>query len=1207
MVGGVTCPNCGKDNPDFLDNCQFCQTALRRESTLNIGENPTKKVTGELEGVLPDWLRDARQQSRDSAEEDAKKEDTKPRGQKEEPVDLLAGLAFQASSDDEDVPDWLAAINPVQNKNEPASSKLAKEEAVDFFAQFNEPAADSPLLGLGGISQDETSSQMANIADDIQKDELTGWLSSEQPRESQDDNSWMNNLGAPVSPEPEKPAEPEDLGWLHDLESSAKQAAPPSTPQADMGWMSNLDSFPEQASGSQEDLSWLNNLGGVAAPSFNEPAPAQPASSQEDLGWLNNLGGMPAPSLNESVPAQPTSSQEDLGWLNNLGGTPAPSFDQSLPAQPASPSEDLDWLNNLGSTSVSAQPASSQEDLGWLNDLAGTSTPSFNEPVQVQPTAQEDLDWLNNLGGTTAPSFDQASPAQPASSSEDLDWLNNLGSTSAPSLNESVPAQPTSSSEDLGWLNDLAGTSTPSFNEPVQAQPAAQEDLDWLSNLGGTPAPSFNESVPVQPAAQEDLGWLNDLGNTPAPSFNESAPAQPAAQEDLDWLSNLGSTPESSQPAVQPAAQEDLNWLSNLGGTPAPTQPSSSQEDLGWLNDLVGGTPTLSLNEPVQPLASQEDLGWLNNLGSTPEPSQPATPQEDLDWLSNLSNTPAPSFNESAPAKPSSSQEDLSWLNDLGGAPASSTEPAPSPFAKTDQLKLKENPPDIPISPFVPRRTAPLNEETSSEQMPDWLKDATEAPAMPALGAVSEDRFTSPEKSADELPFSFAETDKAGALTQGMPASADQNVFATSSDSSSLSNQDIDSLFAVDMPDWLSQPDPSAGGASASSTPGGIPSAVDDSLAPVNLPSWVQAMRPVEAAITEPLAASVDQNTEQQGPLAGFRGVIPFAPIGSAQRPKAISLKLQATEEQQTTAALLEQILASETTAHPLKAAPFVASQRVLRWVLTGLFLSVLGVMIGLRSQFVPVVVSNIQMAEINNMATTLQGIPESAPLLVVIDYEPALAGEMEVAAGPLLNQIVVSRRPNLTFISTSPSGSGLVERLVANTKISEPAPDGLGYQLGSEYFNVGYLPGGSAGVHGFIEQPKNVTPAVQVSLFSDFAAVLVITDHAESGLVWIEQVELMKQSNPALANQPLLIVASAQAGPLLQPYVSSKQVNGMISGLSDASRYEYINGSRPGIARSYWDAFGAGLFMAIVAIVLGSLWSLFTGIRSQRAKAEQG
>ena len=84
-------------------------------------------------------------------------------------------------------------------------------------------------------------------------------------------------------------------------------------------------------------------------------------------------------------------------------------------------------------------------------------------------------------------------------------------------------------------------------------------------------------------------------------------------------------------------------------------------------------------------------------------------------------------------------------------------------------------------------------------------------------------------------------------------------------------------------------------------------------------------------------------------------------------------------------------------------------------------------------------------------------------------------------------------------------------------------------------------------------------------------------------------------------------MIASAQAGPLLQPYLSSGQITGMVTGLSEAARYEYKNGSRPGIARSYWDAFGVGMMMAVALIVIGSLWSLITGIRARRAEAEQG
>jgi hypothetical protein len=179
----------------------------------------------------------------------------------------------------------------------------------------------------------------------------------------------------------------------------------------------------------------------------------------------------------------------------------------------------------------------------------------------------------------------------------------------------------------------------------------------------------------------------------------------------------------------------------------------------------------------------------------------------------------------------------------------------------------------------------------------------------------------------------------------------------------------------------------------------------------------------------------------------------------------------------------------------------------------------------------------------------------------------------------------------------------GLVERLLTNTNINRP--EGLGYLAGMQYFNLGYLPGGSAGVLGFIESPARIIPGAEVASLSEYDALIVMTDHAESGRVWVEQLQNRKQIDPALADQPLLMVASAQAGPLLQPYVSSRQISGMISGLAEAARYDAARGVFPGAVRSYWDAFGIGLAMSIALIMIGSLWSVFAGVRARRAEAQ--
>ncbi len=135
----IRCPNCGRNNPDLLEVCKFCQTPLKPESVLRIGEKPTKKNTGDLQSVLPDWLKDIQQQSNDAAEEEAAQAASRPESQKNEPPDLLAGLASQSgSADEEDVPDWLANLNPGAKAKPPAPSAPTEAPGSDFFAQFDQ-------------------------------------------------------------------------------------------------------------------------------------------------------------------------------------------------------------------------------------------------------------------------------------------------------------------------------------------------------------------------------------------------------------------------------------------------------------------------------------------------------------------------------------------------------------------------------------------------------------------------------------------------------------------------------------------------------------------------------------------------------------------------------------------------------------------------------------------------------------------------------------------------------------------------------------------------------------------------------------------------------------------------------------------------------------------------------------------------------------
>ncbi len=899
----IRCPNCGRNNPDLLDVCQFCQTPLKPDSVLRIGEKPTKKNTGELESILPDWLKDVRQQSKDAAEQEAA-QSSHHSSQKDEPPDLLAGLASQAGgAGEEDVPDWLASINPAPKAAPPAPPAAGADSGSDFFAQFNQQ--ESKPEPVDEPPQEESPSWLGEMREEttipFEKDELSEWFAqaSERPEEVA-----------------ESAGEPGELGWRSSLDSSSTPGQPPPA--------------------EEEDLSWLHNLEAAAKQTGDLQAP------KKEADWRADFETRSAPSQ-----STPLDSGNDLGWLDRLGGIEEPS--RPAPEQPAAPGDDLGWLNNLGGVSEA-------------------------KPLDAAP------------------------------------------------------------------------------NQPVQPSPFT-------------------------------------------------------ADEDLDWLNKLGSTQEPEQTA----------------------QPFSV---------------------PSQTPSADEDLSWLNNLGKTSEPGTPGAPPV---------------------SEQHASQEDLSWLNDLGGAPEPLSTP---PFMQADEGKVS------------PRHTAPLDQGAVDETEPDWLKRATESPSMPAPGDLSMDWFSSSGQAEQEKTPPAAP-----------PASSfESDIFSTPGESASLSNQEVDSLFSVDLPDWLSHPEETDAAQSVSQQTESIPMDDNESLAPVDLPSWVQAMRPMEAVITETAPRVEDQPAETEGPLAGLHGVIPMAAVGSSRRPRPVSLTLQASDEQQASAVLLEQILGSETTPRALMSAPVVTSQQWLRWALSGFVLLVLSAVILLRSQLMPVPATLPE--EVSDLGNAVLAIPANSNVLVVIDYEPSLAGELEAIGSPLLEQIVLLGQPRLSFISTSPNGAVLTERLMSHVRESQPA---------AQYLNLGYLPGGSTGVLGFMEAPGAIVPSSGVQSFSEYGALVVLTDQAESGRVWIEQLEGQKQFDLRLTNKPLLMVASAQAGPLLQPYVSSGQIAGMISGLATGARYEAVSNSRLGIARSYWDTFGIGLTLAVALIIVGSLWSLYTGMRARRATVEQG
>jgi hypothetical protein len=116
------------------------------------------------------------------------------------------------------------------------------------------------------------------------------------------------------------------------------------------------------------------------------------------------------------------------------------------------------------------------------------------------------------------------------------------------------------------------------------------------------------------------------------------------------------------------------------------------------------------------------------------------------------------------------------------------------------------------------------------------------------------------------------------------------------------------------------------------------------------------------------------------------------------------------------------------------------------------------------------------------------------------------------------------------------------------------------------------------------------------INHITDFALVIVLTDTGETGRAWIEQV---KQE---MGSVPLTMVTSAQAGPLLQPYLASGQIQGITSGLAGGAMYEQKSG-RMNLANQFWGSFQSGSLAGVLLLVVGGVFSVILKTTGQARK----
>jgi hypothetical protein len=711
--------------------------------------------------------------------------------------------------------------------------------------------------------------------------------------------------------------------------------------------------------------------------------------------------------------------------------------------------------------------------------------------------------------------------------------------------------------------------------------PDPEEELpDWLKGIQSEEDRADSESGDFLPKEGEEIPeWMETKPLRP-----DAAIGQGEQDEDVpDWLASIRASENALKqeaeeiPESGEEGDEEPEWLINLRGQQLQeTGEPEQSEEIGAGGDLISRIQSLREEDEAEGESEIPQGDWVSGIEGEPA-SDEGTPwnmglqeggEEEPGGLEGMSGEGA---------EPSGDVPD--WLRGVADEtsatpPAFGEEPEEWSAAKDSAAAgVEDEYPDLPGEP-------------GGVEMPSWL--------------------ASLQDSAGE-----------GEAAESTPA------FSDALGSTSPDKEEAFTLEGNDLPDWLDEISPSDYVIEDESLVEESPIEAADTgeeevdIAPAELPSWLQSMRPVEGLSTStPRQPPQPGKEEQVGPLAGLNDVLPAEPgiiRFGASSPTTQDLDIAQTRN--AYAEILQSMIASEEDTPPIQRRRVALPQQILRWAITIVLYAVVLLPIITGSQFVMLPDAQDIPPENLAVASLVNDLQENAPVLIAFEYQPGLSGEMTTAAAAVVDHIL-NQGAIPVIISTHPTGPGLAENFLATTQSQH-------YLISSGgYVNLGYISGGTAALLHFATNPRTAVPLqlngggsrwdqpplADIHSIRDFAMVFVFTDDADMARSWIEQVEpiLVDPNNPSVKTF-LAMVLSAQAEPLIYPYymTSPKQVDGLVSGVTGGAYYENtIN--QDILARDYWDAFSAGLSITILVVLFGGLINLARSFMASRKNADQ-
>ncbi len=766
----------------------------------------------------------------------------------------------------------------------------------------------------------------------------------------------------------------------------------------------------------------------------------------------------------------------------------------------------------------------------------------------------EDAAICINCGFDLNPSFSADQPDQP-------DWLESFRNNPESNIHDSLTSDSNSSGLDSS-LDD-----SPDWLARVRERKHVDEEFEAIQD-------NHNLQNPILPDSKGTNELIDSFRNDTLSTSPENVGADDLINRlrkaEVDDYSADLSTDSGLINKISPEDATDLpiddDWISRFSQIensnseePQIVTPKNRGAIPEWIQKQAADRSLKKTEDsPENPVAE-----WIEKYGTRDEPVLESGDESKIpDWIQ-------PQDDEDISILDNGEEESFpAWLADQDSLPVDSME--------TDE----ESQPDWIDE--INQQTVNEDNPAPEEILPDWITEDSNEDTLNPVSAVL------PKKNLETFDEKKAQSKTPLSTTLGLDDKDGKKAGKIETD---RTEGIAKPPFQLDqVPNWLENNEDLINTSffeDKETKDAFVPDSTNQ-IEPGELPAWLKAMRPLEAIVPAISRLTEKKQIEKSGPLAGLKGVLSSQDSNQTYSPPAMyTSTLNISDKEMTQANILDQLFAEEVDVQTKHSPNVNIGGFLIRLVIPILLVGLL--VISSLTQIELIEKPILFPAETVRFASIINGLilnSDAAPqILVVMESEGASQTELEIMTRSVFERLML-KDSTLSIISSTPNGTLLGENLIQTAAVKNP-----GYDLDKKVSNLGYLPGGSSGIQGFLlDNSKTIYPSSLdegPDSFSNFSAVLMVTDNPDSAKLWIEQITLHRPQTV------MLVAAAAQAVPMLMPYLESNQIDGMEPGLYGAASYAQLIQNEDSSLWSLWTMQKAGVSVFILLIFAGGLWYL--------------